>query len=112
MDQLNLVLRFLLELVALAALAYAGFLLPPDGLLRWIAAGVLPLAFAAVWGTFVAPRAPNRLRDPAKLLLEVVLFGGAAAAIYLAGFPGLAVLYGVIVAGNLALMFYFRQREH
>ena len=108
---LNLALRFLLEAAALVGLAYAGYLLAPDGLLRWIAAGVLPLAFAVVWGALIAPRAPNRLRDPGKLLLEIILFGGAAAAIYLAGFPGLSVLYGVIVAGNLALMFYFRQRE-
>lgn len=109
---LNLALRFVLEVVALAALAYAGYQLAPDGLLRWMAAGVLPLAFAAVWGAFVAPRAPNRLRDPGKLLLEIVLFFGAAAAVYLAGFPGLSVLYGVIVAGNLALMFYLQQREN
>ena len=108
---INLGLRFLLEVAALAALAYAGYLLAPVGLLSWIAAGVLPLAFATVWGAFIAPRAPNRLRDPGKLIVEIVLFGGAATAIYIAGYPGLSLLYGVIVAGNLALMFYFEQRE-
>lgn len=112
MHNLNLALRFLLEIVALAALAFGGWTLAPEGLAQWILAGALPLAFAAVWGAYIAPRAPARWTDPARLILEIFLFSGAAVALGWAGYPGLSVLFGVLVAGNLSAMFYFSQREY
>lgn len=107
----NLALRFLLEIAALAALAYAGFAIFGPDLPGWIAAAAFPLVFVAAWGTYVAPRAPRRLSDPAKAVLEALLFAGAAVALGFAGLTGLAVLLAVFVAGNIAAMFYFHQRE-
>lgn len=107
----NLALRFLLEVAALASLAYGGYMIFGPGVLGWIAAAVGPLAFVAVWGTFIAPRAPSRLQDPAKAVVESLLFAGAAIALGFAGLTGLAVLLAVFVAGNIAAMFYFSQRD-
>lgn len=112
MYSLNLGLRFFLELSALAALAYAGFQAVESLWLQLLLAIGAPLAFAAIWRTFIAPRAPRRLRDPAKAMLEGVLFGVAATALGLTGMTGIAVLFAVIAAGNLALMFALSQREH
>lgn len=107
----NLALRFLLEIAALAALAFSGFVVFGPGLPGWVAAAVGPLAFVAVWGTFVAPRAPNRLKDPSKAVVEAVLFTCAAVALGFADLTGLAVLLAVFVAGNITAMFYFSQRD-
>jgi hypothetical protein len=49
-------LRFLLELAALASLGYWGFA-ENDGVLRWVLGIGLPVLAAAVWGTFVSPKA-------------------------------------------------------
>lgn len=107
----NLGLRLVLEIAALSAVAYAGFQAADGTWLGWVLAAAAPLAFAAVWGTWVAPRAPHRLQDPIKLVVEVLLFGVAAVALGLTGMTGIAVLFAVFVAGNLALMFYLSQRD-
>lgn len=111
MQSANLGLRLMLEIAALAALAWAGYQAVETAPLRWMLAVVAPLAFGAAWGTFVSPRAPRRLRDPAKAVLEGMLFGAAAAALVLVDLPGLGVLLAVFAAGNIALMFYFSQRD-
>ena len=54
---LNLALRFLLELAALASLGYWGGTAPAGAAARAALAVALPVAAAAFWGMFVAPRA-------------------------------------------------------
>jgi hypothetical protein len=107
----NLGLRFGLEIAALTAVAYAGFQAADGSWLSWLLAVAATLAFTAVWGTWVSPRAPHRLRDPNKLVVEVLLFSIAAVALGLTGMTGIAVLFAVFVAGNLAMMFYLSQRD-
>src|SRR5690606_25875426 len=53
----NLVLRFLLELAALAALAHWGATASTRVLPRIVLGIGAPLAMATFWGIFVAPRA-------------------------------------------------------
>ena len=72
-----LALRFLLELCALAALAYWGATVDASTVVRVILAVVTPLLAAVVWGTWVAPRAPRLLDDPIRLIPEFAVFGGA-----------------------------------
>lgn len=111
MQSANLALRFLLEIAALAAVAWTGYQIVDAVPLRWILPVVGVGVFVALWGTFVSPRAPQRLRDPAKAVLEGFLFAAAASALVFAGLPGLGVLLAVFAAGNIALMFYFSQRD-
>jgi hypothetical protein len=108
----NLAVRFLLELAALAALAVAGWQLATSAALGLLLAVLLPLAAAAVWGRFVAPKASRRLADPARLLVEAGVFGSAVAALLLAGHPGWAATMAAVVVVNEALLFAWRQREH
>jgi hypothetical protein len=56
----NLAVRFVLELCALAALAYGGFLVPGPLPVRIGLAVLLPVGAAVVWGRWVAPRATIR----------------------------------------------------
>src|SRR5690606_24180618 len=51
-----LLFRFLLELAALAAVAYWGWHVS-DGPVRYVAAIVTPIAFATAWGLFASPKA-------------------------------------------------------
>jgi hypothetical protein len=76
-----LVVRFLLELSALAALGYWGFRVG-DGTVMKIVLGIgAPLIVAVVWGAFIAPRAAVSVPSAVRLGLEVLLFGTAVAAL-------------------------------
>ena len=89
---------FLLELCALAALAYWGY---TENVALAI---VMPLALAAIWGTFASPRAPVRLPLWPKFALRVGLLLGSAVALAAAGARGLALALAVAVAsGNVLL---------
>src|SRR5690349_2004661 len=70
-------IRFLAELGMLLCLGVGGWQ-SGDSLVTSLALGVgLPLVAAAVWGRWVAPRASSRLRDPARLGVEITLFAAA-----------------------------------
>jgi hypothetical protein len=106
----NDVLRFLLELAALASLAYWGFD-AADGALAWALGLGAPLLMAVVWGMFMSPKAAHRVDDPARLAAEIAIFGAAVAALAIAGEPVLAAGLGVLVAAHLALTFPLDQRR-
>ncbi|MDP9239893.1 MAG: YrdB family protein, partial [Actinomycetota bacterium] len=57
-------LAFLLEMAALAALALWGFTYGPNLVLRILLAVGAPVAVAALWGRWLAPRAGRRLHLP------------------------------------------------
>lgn len=102
--------RFLLELAALAALAYwggqAGGGVAGDILL----AVAVPAAAAVMWGIWAAPRSSHRLEGAKRLIPEVVLFGGATAALAGAGQAGLAVAFGVLAVIDTALVHALERR--
>jgi hypothetical protein len=84
---LNLVVRFVLELSALAAIGYWGWT-QHEGLGRWLWAIGVPLVAAALWGTFAVRDDPSRSgRAPVptpgvlRLLLELGFFAAAAIAL-------------------------------
>lgn len=102
---LNLGIRFLLELCALAALGYWGFQLAQPLAIRIMAGIGAPLAAAVVWGVFVAPKATRRLVDPGRFLVELLVFGSAAAALWVASRPWLgAALLGVYLVNRLLVV--------
>jgi hypothetical protein len=92
----NLGLRFLLELCALAALAYWGLQTGPLAV-SIVLAIVAPLAGATLWGVFAAPKSSRRLRGARRLVVEIPFFGGAAAGLAATGQWVLAVIFAVAV---------------
>jgi hypothetical protein len=102
---LNLGLRFVLELCMLVALGIWGF---SENIVLGVAA---PLAAAVVWGLWIAPKATRRLRDPGRLVAELVLFGAAGVALTAAGHPLAAAVFLAAVALSEVLMLACGQRE-
>ena len=86
--------RFLSELVLLAALAFIGAAMFEGPVLSVVAGIALPLAAAAIWGTFVAPRAPRHLGNPARTIVEVLIFGFAVVGLIAYGY----VVFGIVLA--------------
>ena len=100
----NLGLRFLLELASLAALAAWG-LHTGDSLLAGLVLGVgAPLAAAVLWGAFIAPKARFPVPLAVRVVLELVVFGAAAVALWAAGWHTLAVVFAVAVVVSEALL--------
>jgi hypothetical protein len=99
----NLMVAFLLELCALAALGYWG-VHTGGGPLTKTAFGVgAPLLAAVAWGLFAAPRASVSV-PLAKFAVEPLVFGSAAVALYVTGHHALAAAFAVLVLTNSILV--------
>ena len=110
MRDLNLAFRFILELLVLVALAVWGLSVSNELLIQLALGIAAPAVVIVVWATFVAPRAERRLEDPARLVLEVVIFGSAVLALMAAGHVLPGVLLGLASAISLVLMLVWGQR--
>ena len=96
--QLNLALKFLLELAALAAFALWGASIA-DGAAAVACAVGLPLGVAMLWGLLAAPKARRRLSTRLRIPFELGVFAlatlallGAEAAIAAAGFAAIVAV--------------------
>lgn len=104
----NLVLRFVLELAAWAAMGYWGWT-QHTGPWRFVWAIGLPLVAMALWGVFRVPGdgGPPVVDVPgwARLLLEVVEFGGAVWLLSEAGRRRWAIILAVLLVFHYAVSF-------
>jgi hypothetical protein len=110
MRPLNLALKFVLELAALAAFGYWGASVA-DGATAVLVAIGLPVAVAVLWGTFAAPRARRRLPLRMRAPFELGVFALAALALWAAGSPTLALAFAAVAAVNALLLTGFGQWE-
>jgi len=102
MRGVNDVVRFLLELAALAATSYWGFA-TASGFTQWILGLGAPAAVIVVWALFVSPKRRFDLPHPARFAIELGVFAAAVLALLDAGRPALAVVLAVLefVSGTL-----------
>ena len=98
MKPASLGLAFVLELAALAALAYWGW-----GV-AWELAIAAPAAWIVLWAVFGSPRAKVKLSASRHLAFEVVMFGSAAVALWAAGQPVWAIAFAAVWAVNRSLI--------
>ena len=109
LQNLNLAVRFLLELCALAAVGYWGFQKGNSTMIKWVLGIGAPIIIAGVWGVFGSPNAIIKLPMTMHLLLELLVFGISTIALYAAGKLQLAWIYGICVVINSLLMFVWKQ---
>jgi hypothetical protein len=86
--------RFACEIAAIVAVVWWG----------WPVVGILVgLAVIAVWGVWVAPKAPRRLADPGRLVLELAIFALATVAYVGVGHVALAIVFAVAAVATAGL---------
>jgi hypothetical protein len=86
--------RFACEIAAIVAFVWWG----------WPVLGIVAGAVVIViWGAFVAPKATRRLADPARVVLELVIFAAATAAFASVGQTLLAIVFAVAAAVSAGL---------
>ena len=110
MRQANLVLKFLLELAALAAFGLWGASAAGGAAAVLLAIG-LPVAAAVLWGTFAAPRARRRLSLSLRAPFELGVFALAALALWAAESAALGLAFAAVAAANALLLTGFGQWE-
>jgi hypothetical protein len=90
--------RFACEIAAVVAVVWWGW--PVLGI-------VLGLAVIAAWGLWAAPKSARRLPDPARLLVELVIFALATVAFAEVGQTVLAIVFAVaaVVTAGLSRRF-------
>lgn len=103
MKAVDLGLAFLLELAALAALAYWGYRLDASAGVRWVVALGAPLVLALTWSLIAAPTARRRLAPRPLLGFKLLVFTVAAALLYSTGRHALAILFEAAMLVNLGL---------
>jgi hypothetical protein len=93
-------LAFVMELLALAALAWWGAS-TGDGLFVHLLLGIgTPLVAAVAWGVFASPKARAKLPLAGILAVKALVFGAALFGLDLLGHRTLAILFGVVAAAN------------
>ncbi len=102
-NPINLALRFLLEILSLAALAYWGWT-QHSGFGQIIWALALPTLAAVLWGVFRVPddpgKAPVAVPGAVRLALELLIFGAAVMALYSSGLILLSNIFGLLVLAH------------
>ena len=107
----NLGLKFLLEVAALAAFAYWGASVGqmPLSLALAIAA---PAVAVLAWGAYAAPKSSRRLPLQSRVPFEITSFAGAVFALLAAGTAGAAAVMAVLVVLNAVLLTALGQWGH
>jgi hypothetical protein len=105
LKSVNLAVKFILELAALAAFAYWG------ATISVVVAIGAPLVAAVLWGRLAAPRAPRRLPLAARVPFELGVFALAALALLAAASLLAAIVFASVVIVNAVLLTALRQWE-
>ena len=99
----NDLLRFILEIWALVAYGYWG-LNQNFGLFSYVLMIVLPIIVAVLWGTFAVPDDPSRsggapvpVPGAARLVLELLILGVAAYAMFVERLSYISLVYITLV---------------
>jgi Protein of unknown function (DUF2568) len=108
-DSANLILRFVLELCALAALAYWNATTKVHIAGRIALAITVPLAAAVAWGLIVAPNAPLRVGSFARFGVELMVFAAAIGGLFARPRFMLGLIFALLYIINRALMIIWRQ---
>jgi hypothetical protein len=100
---LNLILRFLLEIIALFSIGIWGWKQNENSIGLVLAIG-LPFMAAIIWGVFTVPNDPSRSGSAPiittgiiRLIIEFVIFGFAIWSLKDLGWSKTSIIFGIVV---------------
>jgi hypothetical protein len=99
----NETLAFLLELAALAALAWWGSTTGSSALVHLILGLGAPLTAMVTWALFAAPKARIKMPMAGVLAVKAIVFGAAAIALWEVGHEILAIAFAVTALANTTI---------
>ncbi len=108
---INLALAFVLEMIALYILGIFGFQMNLPDMGKWYFALIIPFVFICAWAILAAPKAQCRLKGWKLYGYKFVNFTLAAWALSAISQAQWAMLFEVVVAVNLVLLWVWRRFE-
>lgn len=109
MKAFNLLIRFLLELAALAALGFSGYHSVEPDAGRIALAIAAPVIFGVAWGLTAAPKAYFKLPRGQRAVVGFLLLELSAGALAAAGELQLAVLFAAVITINAVMLHLWKQ---
>lgn len=109
LKSINLGIRFLLEIFAIATISYIGFKIGKNLIMKYFGGVGIPFLIIFIWGTFGAPRSPMQLSEPYLFLLEFAIYGLSSLGLFLVGHPLVASSLIITFFLNRGLMFIWGQ---
>jgi len=107
----NLILRFLLEIMALMSLGIWGFE-QSESWFRLVLAFGLPVILAVIWGIFAVPNDPSRSGSAPiitvgfiRLIIELGIFGFAIWSLHDIGYDNLSLIFGIVVLAHYLISY-------
>ena len=102
----NLILRFLLEIIALISLGVWGWN-QSESWFRFVLAIGIPGSMAVIWGTFAVPNDPSRSGSAPvitavfiRLIIEFGIFGLAIWALHDMGWHTISLVFGFVALAH------------
>lgn len=106
----NLLVMFLLELGVIGSAGYWGFTVSSNWIIKVVAGLGAPAVFIAVWALFgAAADATYPATGIWRAVLEILWFGGGAAALYAAGAATPAAIFAAVFVVNAVLRIVWKQ---
>ena len=96
--------RFVLELAAIASIAYWGWQTGGPGLAGILLGVGAALVLVLTWWAFIAPRSRSPIPEGVRPYVGSVLLLGSACLLAIAGQPVLGVILGILVLVNATIM--------
>ncbi|MCG7344766.1 YrdB family protein [Sporosarcina sp. ACRSL] len=109
--KVNLAIRFMLEMCGLVAVSYWGFQTGSGFLMKAVLGIGSPFLLATIWGIFVAPKSALRVKGSGRVVLELIIFGVAALAIYDVGKLTLAIILAIVAVVSSILNHLWEQQR-
>jgi hypothetical protein len=100
---LNEGLAFVLEVIALALLAWWGFATGGNLVVKILLGLGTPLAAAVLWGMFAAPKARFKVPIAGVLVVKALVFAAGALALWALHYAGLGIGFAALALVNTAL---------
>jgi hypothetical protein len=107
---LNLAVRLIVELLGVVFVGFWGLSASDDTAIGIVLGIGAVVAFAVVWGLFLAPTATRGLTKRQKDVIGTIVLLVAAVALALAGQPLIASLYAIVVLVNAVVLWLLGDR--
>ena len=93
----------------LAAVGYWGFTTHSGWTMKILLGIGLPVLIAVIWGMFMAPRSTHRLSGIPFTVMDILLLGSGAVALYASGQVNLAWTYAIVLVISEILRLVWKQ---
>lgn len=108
-QNLNILGRFILEVIAVVAIGYWGYQIKAGLFLKLVVGLGASFLVIYIWGIYGAPKSPNVLEGGYKLALEIALFTIGAVALFFSKSKNLAALFTLAAVINTLLLYVWDQ---